>query len=327
LASSKLDKLLKRRMEDTQQSSERKLADDAYAQIFQKQTPVTMSRFCDLPIEKLRPFFTADIGFHPYPPSKLKAFSEQLAQDGLFERVIVRPITDGCYEILAGHNRTNAGNLAGWETIPCEIVDANDERAITIAIATNLMRRQDLTIIERGRAYKTLLDAKNQQGFRSDKVTSGENRQRYSARQIVADFFGVTEYEIRKAIKLTQLIPELALILEQEPKKLNLACAELIADYDAPSQAAFIEMCKIEGYQLNKATVKHIIAQCPPPSTDRQAIFSAWRDARATAEQRMKAPPKKISFDRRKFAPYLSDLNDDTEIEALFLEFLQARIK
>ena len=328
MASSKLDKLLKRRMEDTQQSSERQLADDAYEQIFQKQTPVATSHFCDLPIEKLRPFFTADIGFHPYPPSKLKAFSEQLAQDGLFERVIVRPISDGYYEILAGHNRTNAGKLAGWETIPCEIVGADDERAITIAIATNLMRRQDLTIMERGRAYKTLLDAKNRCGQRNASVeTFGDSRQRYNARQIVAEFFGVTEYEIRKAIKLTQLIPELALILEQEPKKLNLACAELITDYDTSSQAAFIEMCKIEGYQLNKATVKHIIAQCPPPSADRQAIFSAWRDARATAEHRMKAPPKKISFDRRKFAPYLSDLNDDTEIESLFLEFLQARIK
>lgn len=326
MASTKLDKLLKRRMEDTQQSSERQLADDAYEQIFQKQTPVTISRFCDLPIEKLRSFFTADIGFHPYPPSKLKAFSEQLAQDGLFERVIVRSISDGCYEILAGHNRTNAGKLAGWETIPCEIVEADDERAITIAIATNLMRRQDLTIMERGRAYKTLLDTKNQQGYRSDKVTSGDSRQKYSARQIVAEFFGVTEHEIRKAIKLTQLIPELALILEQEPKKLNLACAELIADYDAPSQTSFIEMCKIEGYQLNKAAVKYITTQCPPPSSNRQAIFAAWREARSIAEQREKAPPKKISFDRRKFAPYLSGLNDDAEIEALFLEFLQTRL-
>lgn len=325
MASSKLDKLLKRRMEDTQQSSERQLADDAYEQIFQKPTPVATSRFCDLPIEKLRPFFTADIGFHPYPPSKLKAFSEQLAQDGLFERVIVRPSSDGCYEILAGHNRTNAGKLAGWETIPCEIVEADDERAITIAIATNLMRRQDLTIMERGQAYKTLLDTKNQQGYRSDKVTSGDSRQKYSARQIVAEFFGVTEYEIRKAVKLTQLIPELATILEQDPKKLNLACAELIADYDTPSQAAFVEMCKIEGYQLNKAAVKYITTQCPPSSSSRQAIFAAWREARSIAEQREKAPPKKISFDRRKFAPYLSGLNDDAEIEALFLEFLKSR--
>ena len=319
--------LLKNRINATQQSSERQLADDAYVQIFQKQTPVATSRFCDLPIEKLRPFFTADIGFHPYPPSKLKAFSEQLGQDGLFERVIVRPSSDGCYEILAGHNRTNAGKLAGWETIPCEIVEADDERAITIAIATNLMRRQDLTIMERGRAYKTLLDAKNRCGQRNASAeTFGDSRQRYNARQIVAEFFGVTEYEIRKAIKLTQLIPELATILEQDPKKLNLACAELIADYDTPSQAAFVEMCKIEGYQLNKATVKYITTQCPPPSSNRQAIFAAWREARSIAEQREKAPPKKISFDRRKFAPYLSGLNDDAELEALFLEFLQTRL-
>ena len=249
MASTKLDKLLKQRMEDTQQSSERQLADDAYEQIFQKHAPIATSRFCDLPIEKLRPFFTADIGFHPYPPSKLKAFSEQLAQDGLFERIIVRPISDGYYEILAGHNRTNAGKLAGWEAIPCEIVDADDSRAITIAIATNLMRRQDLTIMERGRAYKTLLDAKNRCGQRNASVeTFGDSRQRYNARQIVAEFFGVTEYEIRKAIKLTQLIPNLAMILEQDPKKLNLACAELIADYDTPSQTACVEMCKIEGY-------------------------------------------------------------------------------
>ena len=106
----------------------------------------------------------------------------------------------------------------------------NDQRAISIAIATNLLRRQDLTIIERGKAYKALLDARNRHGFRTD-LTSGESRQKYSARGIVAEFFGVTEYEIRKAVKLAQLIPPLAEIVENEPKKLNLVCADLIADY------------------------------------------------------------------------------------------------
>ena len=52
---------------------------------------------------------------------------------------------------------------------------------------------------------------------------------------MVAESFGVSEYEIRKAIKLTQLIPELSHILEDNPKQLNLACADLIADYDAES--------------------------------------------------------------------------------------------
>ena len=244
-------------------------------------------------------------------------------------RIIVRRIPHSDrYEILAGHNRTAAAWLAGWTKIAAEIVVADNARAISIATLTNLLQRQDLSIIERGKAYQTLLEAKNRQGCRSDLAdgTSGENRQKYSARAIVAEFFGVTEYEIRKAIKLTQLIPELQSILEDNPKKLNLACADLIADYDPESQCAFVEMCGIEGYQLNKATVQYIARKCPPPMADRQIVFAAWREARAEAEKRLNAPPKKISFDRKKFAPYLDKLGGDQEIEALFLEFLRERV-
>lgn len=321
-----MNDILKRRMGAAQQASELQVSDEAYTQIFQKPLPAAKSRICELLIRKLRPFYTADIGFHPYPPDKLKAFSEQLAQEGLFERIIVREIPHlDCYEILAGHNRTEAGKMAGWETIPAEIVEADDDRAITIAISTNLLRRQGLTIVERGKAYKALLDAKNRQGYRSDMQTSGENRQKYSARELVADFFGVTEYEIRKAIKLTQLIPALSDIVENKPKQLNLVCADLIADYDAEAQEAFIEMCTMEGYQLNKSTVQHIRSECPPPSAPRHLIFAAWRAARAKAERRLREPPKKITFERKQFAPYLDQFQSDQEIAALFLEFLRQR--
>ena len=154
----------------------------------------------------------------------------------------------------------------------------------------------------------------------------GENRQRYNARKIVADFFGVTEYEIRKAIKLAALIPQLADILENSPRKLPIACAERIADYDADSQRAFVEMCTIEGYVLNKSTIQKIAHTCPPPSAEHQDIYAAWRQARADEEMRRAAPPKKIAFDRRKFAPYLDKLNGDEDLEELFLEFLRQRI-
>ena len=138
----------------------------------------------------------------------------------MYERILVRPIagTDE-FEILAGHNRTAAAKLAGWTDIPATVMTVNDQRAISIAIATNLLRRQDLTIIERGKAYKALLDARNRCGQRNAAVeTFGDNRQRYNARKIVAEFFGVTEYEIRKAVKLAQLIPPLAEIVENGPK-------------------------------------------------------------------------------------------------------------
>ena len=115
----------------------------------------------------------------------------------------------------------------------------------------------------------------------------------------------MTEYEIRKAVKLAQLIPPLAEIVETQPKKLNLTCAE--------------------DYALNKQTMAFIQAQCPPPTAKTQAIYAAWREARAKAAQRTQPLPKKLSFDRKRFAPYLSKFRSDREIEELFLEFLKQR--
>ena len=79
-------------------------------------------------------------------------------------------------------------------------------------------------------------------------------------------------------------------------------------------------------YTLNKAAMQSIVHTCPPPSANHQDIFAAWRQARARETQRRAALPKKISFDRRKFAPYLERLGSDKEIEELFLEFLRQRV-
>lgn len=240
-----MNDLLKKRMSATQQAAEIVVGNEAYETLFRGAPAPETSRFCELPIDRLRPFFTADIGFHPYPPEKLKAFSQQLAEQGIYERVIVRPIpASNEYEILAGHNRTRAWQMTGHDMIPAEVVSADDARAVSIAVATNLLRRQDLTIIERGKAYRALLHENNRHGQRDANQaettfgdsrqklqegdadsTFGDSRQRYNARKLVADFFGVTEYEIRKAIKLAGLIEPLAEILEDTPRKLPIACA------------------------------------------------------------------------------------------------------
>ena len=143
-----MNEMLRKRMSATQQASEQQAGDAAYEQIFQMPVLQTEAQFRAIPIGKLRPFFTADIGFHPYPRSKLEAFSEELKENGLYERILVRPIAGTEeFEILAGHNRTAAAKLAGWTDIPTTVMAVNDQRAISIAIATNLLRRQDLTII------------------------------------------------------------------------------------------------------------------------------------------------------------------------------------
>ena len=314
---SNMKDLLKQRMSAAQQVSEMEIGNRAYESLIDP-LPVAASTIRELPIDKLRPFFTTDIGFHPYPPEKLRAFAQQLLEQGLLERIIVRSIPGSDeYEILAGHNRTAAWRMAGHDTIPAEVVVANDARAIIIATATNLLRRQELTIIERGKAYKAMLEAKRRQGERTDLGTSGENRQKFLTREIVADFFGVTEYEIRKAV------PPLADVLENNPRHLSLNCADMIADYDEASQEAFVEMCRIEGYRLNKATLNHITQKCPPPTADKQVIYAAWREARTAADKKRSAPSKKITFDRRKFAPYLEQIGSEAELEEMFLEFLK----
>ena len=347
MAKQSMDELLKRRMASTKQAveqvSELAAGNEAYQKLFQEAVPSAPAVVGVLPLDSLVPFFTADIGFKPYSPQKLKAFAEQLQEEGLFVRIIVRQMADGRYEILAGHNRVSAARLAGWTNIPAEIVQADDARATVIAISTNLLQRQDLSVVERGKAYKALLDAKNSQGRRSDlesgtsgenrqklegeqsEATSGENRQKYSARALVADFFGVTEYEIRKAIKIANLTPELADIVESNPRQLNLACAEIIADYDQPSQAAFAEMAHDYNCQFNKAAMQYISKKCPPPNAEKYAIFAAWREARAAAEKKRQTPPKHITFTRKKFEPYLAKFGSDAELEKLFLEFLRER--
>ena len=96
---------------------------------------------------------------------------------------------------------------------------------------------------------------------------------------------------------------------------------------DAISQKAFIEICSIIGAPVNKATVKHIVHRCPPPTAEKQDIFEAYREAQRAAEKRLAAPPKKISFNRKAFAPYLEKVGSDKELEKLFLEFLRERVK
>ena len=174
-----MNDLLRKRMGATQQASDLAASDEAYEKILQQPLPATDRTVCKLPLDKLTPFFTADIGFKPYPPDRLAALSEQLKEDGLLVRIIVRPIpVSDQYEILAGHNRVNAAKMAGWKEISAEIVEADDARAIVIATSTNLIQRQGLSIVERGKAYKALLDAKNRNGQRPSETTFGEISQK-----------------------------------------------------------------------------------------------------------------------------------------------------
>ncbi len=85
-----MNDLLKKRMAASQQASELQASDEAYEKIFREAPPPAAAQICSLPLDKLVPFFTADIGFRLYSPSQLEAFAEQLKEEGLLVRIIVR---------------------------------------------------------------------------------------------------------------------------------------------------------------------------------------------------------------------------------------------
>ncbi|OUO25010.1 hypothetical protein, partial [Flavonifractor sp. An306] len=93
MAKADMNTILKRRMAAAQQASELQASDEAYQQIFQRAPPSAPSEICDLPLDKLDNFFTADIGFKPYSPAKLEAFAQQLQEEGLLVRIMMTAST------------------------------------------------------------------------------------------------------------------------------------------------------------------------------------------------------------------------------------------
>ena len=265
-------------------------------------------------LEQLFPFRTANIGFRPYSEENLRALADDIAANGLLERIKVRPIQEG-YEILSGHNRVNACRLLGWREIEADVEQVDDDRAIVIATVTNLQRRQGLLPSERGWAYRALLEAHRHQGKRNDLICA-QNEHRSKTRDKVAAFFGVDRNKVQREIRLTYLI---APLLEAvDARKLNLMCGVALSYYDEQGQRLVWERLRT-GEKLTGAVMQQVKQLSPPPALAPDILDAAWSDAAVPHQA------KKLVFEGERFAPYLVRVKDEQELEDLFLEFLQNR--
>lgn len=155
-----------------------------------------------------------DHPFNAYSEEDLSELVESVKLLGVVNPVVVRRKIGGRYEILSGHNRTNAAKNAGLRTVPCKVVDADDDLAKLIVTDTNLKQRQKLAYSEKARAYKMQLDALKKQGKRRDLLevidrtgnfgTNGSEVK--NARDIVAEMNGTVGLQINRHIRLLYLI-------------------------------------------------------------------------------------------------------------------------
>ena len=187
-----------------------------------------------IPIGELFPFKN-----HPFKVLDDDSMSdtvESVKQYGVLSPLIARPRPKGGYEIISGHRRQHAAELAGLETLPVIVRQMDDDAAIILMVDSNLQREHILPS-ERAFAYKMKLDAIKNQGARSD-LTSTQVAQKLSVEK-VGDDAGVSKDTIRRFIRLTNLVPELLDMVDE--KKIAFNPAVELSYLDESQQRDFLE--------------------------------------------------------------------------------------
>ena len=173
----------------------------------------------NIPLGELHPFRN-----HPFKVKDDAAMQDtvdSVREYGVLVPAIARPDPDGGYELIAGHRRHHASELAGKETMPVIVRDLDDDAATIIMVDSNL-QREELLPSERAFAYKMKLEALKHQGARTD-LTSVQFGQKLSARDQVAKAAGESAIQIQRFIRLTELIPELLDMVDERKIALNPA--------------------------------------------------------------------------------------------------------
>ena len=174
-----------------------------------KEAPNTES-IINIPIDKLKDF--ADHPFSVRDDDAMQQTVESIREYGVLVPAIARPLEDGTYELIAGHRRKHACEVAGIKMMPVIVRDVDRNTATIIMVDSNL-QRENILPSERAKAYKMKLDAIKRQGARHD-LTSTQLAQKLSVEK-VAEEAGTSKDQIRRYIRLTELDPELQKMVDE----------------------------------------------------------------------------------------------------------------
>lgn len=185
--------------------------------------PVKKSeRVQEIPLSELHPFKN-----HPFrvvDDEAMQRTVESVAQFGVLAPALARPRSEGGYELVAGHRRMRASELAGIETMPVIIRQMDDDTA-TIAMVDSNLQRETLLPSERAFAYKMKMEAMKHQGERTD-LTSGQLGRKSDgkeSRELIAEQTGESARQVQRFINLTNLIPELLDMVDRKEIAFNPA--------------------------------------------------------------------------------------------------------
>ena len=189
-----------------------------------------------IPIDELHPFTN-----HPFKVLDDEAMTrtvESIAQYGVLAPLIARPRPDGGYEIISGHRRQHAAQLAGLDALPVIVRNMDDDAAVLLMVDSNL-QRENILPSERALAYKMKLDAMRRTSGRPSKENPRQLVGNFETADVIGKESGESGRQVQRFIRLTNLIPELLDMVDE--KKISFNPAVELSYLDESQQRDFLE--------------------------------------------------------------------------------------
>ena len=264
----------------------------AYDDLFQtdeSRAEAALSKIRDIPLSEIDEF--PDHPFKVLMDEDMEQLVESIKRNGVMTPATVRLKVDGRYELISGHRRKKACELAGLETLKCEVKDLTRDEAIIIMVESNLQRSVILPS-EKAFAYKMRLEAMKRQGERTD-LTSAPMVQKLTSREKIAEKSGDSHEQVRRFIRLTELVPEILQMVDEKQiafrpaveisylaEEQQYTLLEAMSYNDAtPSLAQAIKMKKFnQDGKLTDEVIQSIMEEEKPNQKEKPA----FRDERIT---------------------------------------------
>ena len=181
-----------------------------------------LEKIRDIPLSELHPF--KNHPFHVRDDEAMMETADSVRQYGVLVPAIARPDPNGGYELVSGHRRHRASELAGMETMPVIVRELDDDAAVLVMVDSNL-QRENILPSERAFAYKMKLEAMKHQGTRTDLTCAqvGHKLDGKKSRDILAEQVGQSKNQVQRYIRLTELVPNLLNMVDERKIALNPA--------------------------------------------------------------------------------------------------------
>ena len=299
-------------------SSDRNLNLTSYDDIFQTEearVESSQEKVINIPLVELHPFKN-----HPFKVTddeSMMETAESITKHGVLVPVIARPREEGGYELISGHRRKRASELAGKETLPCIVRNLDDDAATIIMVDSNI-QRENILPSERAFAYKMKLEAMKRQAGRPSKENGsqvGNNLLGVKSSDVLAEQMGESKSTIFRIIRLTELVPEL----------LDTVDAKKIAFNPA------VELSYLKPHEQVQLMEAMDMEQSTPSLSQAQRLKKFSQDGKLTFDvmtaimsEEKKGEPDKVTLTGEKLKKYFPKSYTPQQMEETIIKLLES---